>query len=147
VKLDATQQARIDALLYDCEDAHSFARGVSELSSSIELHELAFRYNWDDGLEGLRAIVSHPKCDLGTALMIYWHGEPEEFGEMQQRDQVPVYYRHHVELLVWLARRLVSGDFAENRIRFDPSAELNVVQRRKLARNPTIPDVLKSANC
>lgn len=42
-----------------------------------QMHEYADSFNWDDTLGPLRRIIRHPKCDLGTALLIFWRAEPQ----------------------------------------------------------------------
>ncbi|WP_366820517.1 DUF4274 domain-containing protein [Ottowia sp.] len=37
-----------------------------------ELDHFSHRYNADDGFGPLRAVLRHPECDAGTALLIYW---------------------------------------------------------------------------
>lgn len=32
-------------------------------AKALRLHKKALHYNWDDGLDGLRAIVDDPACD------------------------------------------------------------------------------------
>jgi len=39
---------------------------------SARLHEWVARYNWDDGLAPIWAIVESPRTEAATALMIYW---------------------------------------------------------------------------
>jgi len=34
------------------------------------------KYNWDDGEEEMEYIVSDPRCELATALLIYWSSQP-----------------------------------------------------------------------
>ena len=45
---------------------------VKKLSKSIDLFALMEQYNWDDGFEIPYTVVSHEKCDLGLALMLFW---------------------------------------------------------------------------
>ncbi|MGX2954874.1 DUF4274 domain-containing protein [Shewanella sp. JL219SE-S6] len=40
-----------------------------------ELHYVAANLNWDNGLESPAAILNHPLCDAGTALLLYWYGQ------------------------------------------------------------------------
>lgn len=43
------------------------------------LHRLALGWNWDRSTRPLRYIVDRPDCDKGTALTIFFMGEPERF--------------------------------------------------------------------
>jgi hypothetical protein len=44
-----------------------------------ELHRVALNWNWDVSTRPLRYIVDRPDCDKGTALTIFFSGEPERF--------------------------------------------------------------------
>src|SRR6185437_93550 len=41
-------------------------------ATAAELHDFAEHFNYDDDLDMLGWVVSHPACDLGTALLAYW---------------------------------------------------------------------------
>ena len=47
--------------------------------SSAEQYYLASIYNWDDGTTVLDWIIDSPKCDRGTAIMIFWMAEPDYY--------------------------------------------------------------------
>lgn len=44
-----------------------------------ELHRVALDWNWDKSTRPLRYIVDRPDCDKGTALTIFFSGEPEQY--------------------------------------------------------------------
>lgn len=50
---------------------------VFDALSSEELHYLASIHNWDDDPTVLYWIIKSPKCDMGTAIMIFWLAEPD----------------------------------------------------------------------
>ncbi|MFK8163730.1 MAG: DUF4274 domain-containing protein [Lewinella sp.] len=52
-------------------------RAIFDKLTSEELHYLASIHNWDDDPTILRWIVESSKCDLGTAIMIFWLAEPD----------------------------------------------------------------------
>lgn len=147
ITLTDEQRARIDYLLYECEDDVSFVDTLSQFDSSAELHAFAKQFNWDGGCAELEAVLNHPLCDRGTALMVYWLGEPLYFADFSTADDVPdvnrggYHFVKHVESLLMVDR------FQYNSIRFDPMADLNVVQRRRIENHSRIPTALKSANC
>jgi hypothetical protein len=43
------------------------------------LFKKAYFYNWDKGLGGLKKLLADQKCDLATAKMIFWHGQPNYY--------------------------------------------------------------------
>ena len=141
------QLARIEFLLYECEDDATFAETLLHIDSSAELHALAQQINWDCGFDALEAVLEHPLCDRGTALMIYWLGAPTYFADFASDEDVPDVNRSLKEFLNRVQNQLMSEQFKSNTICFDPMVEMNVVQRRKIENTGTIPAVLKKPNC
>lgn len=43
------------------------------------LHAFALEYNWDNGFEIPKAILSNPNCSLGTALVLFYQGDGYRF--------------------------------------------------------------------
>ena len=127
------QLARIDFLLYGCEDDPTFAQTLRRIDSSAELHALTQQINWDDGFVRLNEILDHPLCDRGTALMIYWLGDPT-YLDATASDQVVS--KGNQQIHVFLKRvetQLMSYYFKHNTIAYDPMVDLNAVQRRMIA--------------
>src|SRR5437016_3485097 len=54
-----------------------------------ELHLFAAIFNCDCGVEELRRVIRHPRCDLGTALMIFWRLGPGWYFQHAAPEQVP----------------------------------------------------------
>lgn len=52
---------------------------VKTIEEPIELHYLAQNHNYDDGIELLQVISSHPKCDVSTAKMIFFRSDVDGF--------------------------------------------------------------------
>jgi Leucine-rich repeat (LRR) protein len=89
--------------------------------ADMDLYELdlvAGSHNWDDGVEELLAIARHPRCDLGTALAIYWNGEPEGLSHLTTADEIDDHERGVVELLRTIEQRVAADDFATKVVRF-----------------------------
>ena len=147
MSLSDEQLARIDFLLYDCEDDATFGETLQRIESSAELHAFAQQINWDGGFDELDAVLGHPQCDRGTALMIYWLGEPAYFAEFTSVDDVPDVNQPLKHFLNRVETRLLTDQFKSDKIRFDPMADLNVIQRRKIENIASIPAVLKQPNC
>ena len=147
MSLTDEQLARIDFLLYECDDDQTFAQTLLRIESSAELHALAQQINWDGGFDELHAVLKHPLCDRGTALMIYWLGEPKYFAEFTSDDDVPDVNRPLKEFLDYVEDQLMTEQFKSNTICFDPMADSNVVQRRKIENIASIPSALKRPNC
>jgi len=67
VRLDDAQSDRVRAF---CEQGAD----VATLQTPAELFYAANRWNWDDGLDGPRALLSHPDFPRAAALLLYWNG-------------------------------------------------------------------------
>lgn len=85
------------------------------------LHAFANRYNWDDGVYALDAVVRHPKCALGTALLVYWLAKPHWFAQWRSANASddPETFR----LLAYVEARIARGDYAHAGVAFDPRKE------------------------
>src|SRR5688500_16430561 len=66
---------------------------VTSLQSSLELHMFAANWNWDNAtLDPLFHVIRDPRCDKGTALRLYWAGDPISLYEMfANREEVQDY--------------------------------------------------------
>jgi hypothetical protein len=52
-----------------------------KITSSEELHYIADRHNWDNGITVLKWIVVNELCSEATALMIFWRAQPFDYVE------------------------------------------------------------------
>jgi len=46
-----------------------------------QLHKYVADYNWDGGFGPMRRVIRHSKCDLGTAMMVFWRCDPRYYYE------------------------------------------------------------------
>lgn len=65
---------------YNCSDL------LKEQSDAYTLDGFIEDYNWDDGLEVPYFILNHPKCELGTALKIFYLGAGDEMLKEDYQD-------------------------------------------------------------
>lgn len=97
------------------------------LDSTVELHQFAWSYNWDDGPEIPLWIIRHPHCDRATALLIYWRASPHWYAQYASREDVDdPDYGPHWDLLTYdlireIEERYVSGSYTSQTIHFDPT--------------------------
>ena len=131
-ELSAEQRMRVEYLATDewvvdtgsaDDDARSwnnFDRTLAQMSS-VELHHFACNFNWDCGVKELHRVIEHPECDAGTALTIYWLGQPLEYYEME----APTEAFPGADEIVGLFRKIedmIGGErFKESQISCDPS--------------------------
>ncbi|UAB73211.1 DUF4274 domain-containing protein [Vibrio sp. SCSIO 43132] len=93
---------------------------VEGLASKEEIHYAAANYNWDDGnFDVLNAFLDHPKCDAGTANMLYWKGSGFHAAKFSSSSQEKHFYEK-------LLSKFKERGFATYQIAFDPYDELFV---------------------
>lgn len=98
----------------------------SALQSAAELHQFVHHYNWDDGVVVLEGVVDHPKCDLGTALLLYWSTEPayahERYASLDEATAAKDINLPAMRLAERVAQKVAAGGFAQGTVRFVPPA-------------------------
>ena len=101
----------------------SVLRAHLEQASSDEWHLVAWGWNWDNSLEPLQWIVTHPMCDRATALLMYWYGGAGYHVQYATRDDVPT---HNLDMYDWLReieQRYVDGFYVRQELAFDPARD------------------------
>jgi hypothetical protein len=88
-----------------------------------EIHYALSNYNFDAGISFPRAIVSHPDCDKGTALMLFWRLSPDNYTQFDREDpeSAPLFWREKFILLINLMNNYESGFYRNESICFNPS--------------------------
>ena len=88
--------------------------------SAAEQYYLASIYNWDDGAIVLDWIIDSPKCDKGTAIMIFWMAEPDYYFDYTA-DTVADWAEEVWYLLQKIITKMKAGQFKTSRFPFIPS--------------------------
>lgn len=137
-ELTSEQYDRVMRVLYENQP-------VETLQSPEELHQFAWSYNWDDGLEALRRLVNHPLCDKGTALLIYWRAGPGFLYQYVTVDEIPDDYlfKDEYEFVSALEQKYLLNGFASAAIAFDPKKDEGTnwtKEYQETSRNRPIPD-------
>jgi hypothetical protein len=100
-----------------------------------ELHHFAMHFNWDCGIDELRHVLDHQKCDRGTALMIFWAGGPGYYYQYGSRDDVPEHERDAYDFLKEIEAKYMANGFARQTIRIDPrSIRIDPANMKRLDR-------------
>lgn len=70
----------IDDNFYEAqEDKELDKQKFNLLTQPEELHYLADKHNWDDGVKILQWIAESKNCSQATALQIFWLAQPQDF--------------------------------------------------------------------
>lgn len=110
--------------------------------SSTDQYYLAQNYNWDDGDEVLSWIIEDPKCDKGTAALIFWTAEPD-FYLQRTEENIRDYQKSTFLLLKRIVEKFHNKEFKKARLKFDPTAMVKEMDWHKVSSEWVIPDELK----
>jgi hypothetical protein len=98
-----------------------YPRILAEVESPEELHYYAINYNWDDGLDLLRPVIDHPLCDQGTALFLFWLGQPDWFYDREADGRIGSGDSDNLRFLKDVQAKYLESGFPSHRIRVDPT--------------------------
>ena len=84
-----------------------------------ELFLFVEMYNWDKGLDLLKAIAVNPACDVSTALAMFWASSPIELQRFANRDEAGGYTREW-DFTMGVLDRLNDGVYQPAASPFDP---------------------------
>ena len=126
-----TRRNEIWALCEDCCAAESRGKRVQSrmrrqleeffaTATPEELHVFVSSWNWDAGLDAIRKVIEHSRCDAGTALKAFWLASPEYFLEYASREEVPEYHLELFDLVNDIQRRFLAGEFKTAELRYRP---------------------------
>ena len=82
-------------------------------------HFCLSHYNWDGGMEFPKAVIAHPDCDKGTALLTFWFMMPSFYLKYSEEE----FDKYELEDFIFLkkiAEKFVNGEFKTEKIKFDP---------------------------
>lgn len=85
------------------------------------LHRFANRHNWDEGIYAVDAVVRHPQCALGTALLVYWLTKP--YWHTQWRTAAAAKDPETFAMLAHIEAQIARNGYAHAGIAFDPRKE------------------------
>lgn len=137
------QKKIIDAFFeFSFEGKEPKSEDFKLLNTSSSMHFLADIYNWDDGEEVLDWIISNPKCDKGTALLIFWRAEPDDYtcfsNEKEADDEKGIFL-----MLKKIIDNFETGFYKRERICFDPEEEGYDLDYKDEDAKWAIPDFMK----
>lgn len=98
---------------------------LRDCTNPLELHLFSLKWNYDRGPDPIKKIVSHPHCDAGTALRIYWINDPYYYSEYGTVSECEGAEKDWLSISRKIERRFKKGDFATAKIPFDPEPWLS----------------------
>jgi hypothetical protein len=89
--------------------------------TAMQLHRYAAYYNWDGGNGPMVRVIRHPKCDLGTALLVFWLSDPCYYFEaLSKGDKDALRFAEGKQLIREIIAKVRRGHFKTARISFNP---------------------------
>ncbi|MBE5840486.1 MAG: DUF4274 domain-containing protein [Butyrivibrio sp.] len=126
MSINAEEIKEVRRAVYEL-DKEAVIKYVSELDNPEMLHVYASNYNWGDGFDIPKAIIDNPKCDLSTALMMFFGADGYTY--LSGRDENANMSKWN-EFVTELYYDIVNGKFLSNGIAF--AVPLTKVQKYKL---------------
>ena len=132
--MDKSKIEYIYNLLYS-EDKESVINQINGISDSKLLHIIAGNYNWDNGFEIPYSIINNEKCDLGTALMMFYDAD----GYRMLEDGNVVNNSNLVQWVKFISEMregILKNKFQSNRIKFiPPLSKVQICKLKKYNQN------------
>ena len=101
-----------EARVTDTEDAYLIE--WLEEQSPDDWHSITSNWNYDSNNAALKWIVSHPKCDVGTAIQLFMIGKDSWDG--YKKEDVQTYYHDAFDTYEIARERLINGDFTNREL-------------------------------
>lgn len=95
---------------------------IFQTLTSAEQYYLASIYNWDDGIAVLDWIIDSPKCNKGTAIMIFWMSEPDYYFDYT-KDSIDDWAEDVWRLLQKIIAKFNKNEFKKSIFGFNPRKE------------------------
>lgn len=124
MKISKEQQEFIDAHFNEADSPTQ--KEFEQLTTSEELHSVAYNHNWDSGVEVLQWIAESKLCSEATALMIFWGAQPEEYTEFNWNSKkLPQYTKIEVfDLIRTIMENFKKGFYKKTNISYNPQNDM-----------------------
>jgi Domain of unknown function (DUF4274) len=97
---------------------------VNKLRSAKGLHNFANRFDWDEDMEYMFAVIRHEKCEVATAKMVYWSIGPTYFQQYASAEEVEDINRDAFILMTEIEQRMSEGKYTMGKLTYDPTNDL-----------------------
>jgi len=94
-----------------------------ESADRDEWHRVMLDFNWGEPLNLLHWIATHPDCDLGTALTMFWLGQPAAWlaeADDFAAEEPDEFSWLNAKICADIAHRVAAGSYARAEIAFTP---------------------------
>lgn len=137
--MDNRQIDQIADILYSENNAKVVA-SLKQFQTEDELFVLLDNFNWDNGFEVTKAVLSHSKCSLSVALLAFYRADGIRYlleGEAAFENSLSEEWEGFLKDVY---TRIIRGQFPSGTISFQP--EITKIQKFKLKKlRPEIDEV------
>lgn len=97
-----------------------------ENAEPSQWHSLAQDWEWENGIKGLQWIISNPKCDKATALLIYWAADPNFYYQFNgiENLQPSNNNRQIFDFLLDIEAKYTTNYYTINNWNYDPTNDV-----------------------
>ena len=112
--MDNSKKEYIYKLLYS-ENTKETIDEIKGITDSELLHIIAGNYSWDNGFEIPYSIINNKKCDLGTALMIFYDADGYRVLENREELKNPN-LKEWANFILQIEDKILNNQFKVNNI-------------------------------
>lgn len=98
----------------------NFKSAFNALESGASIHDFAYGYNFDNGVEELLLVLNHPKIDKATVLAMFWMLGPGYFQQYETADEIPEFEVNHFNSVLKVHAFLQTVKKRDQTLSFDP---------------------------
>jgi hypothetical protein len=91
---------------------------VERIDDSDLLHLIMYNYNWDNGLRIPELVLDNKKCEMSTALLIFYSAGGEDL--LVNKNLIAVDENDRLRFVSRLYDRIIENDFLQGDIFFEP---------------------------
>lgn len=127
--MDKNKILDIKALLYN-SDNDEIKRIIRRTVDSEVLYIYAYNYNWDNGFDIPQTVLDNIKCDLSTALLIFYRADGISYlAEKSDNANLPLWY----SFIKKLYDSILSGKYKRGKIEFQvPLSKVQLYRLKKV---------------
>ncbi|MGE0321137.1 MAG: DUF4274 domain-containing protein [Polyangiaceae bacterium] len=118
--------------------------GIRGLNRYTLHHSVEF-IEWDGGSEDLLRVIQDPKCDLGTALLVYWRGGAGYWAQFASREEISRFQHAGWDLAHEIEQRVARGAYKTAVIPYEPRCDAGIDRTTLYADQPQqrrLPEVM-----
>lgn len=107
---------------------------VDRIDDPELLHVIMFNYNWDDGFELPKLVLKNEKCQLSTALLIFYLAGGDEF--LLEKQEISNSKSERIRFISQLYNNIISNIYQKGKIYFEPPlTKVEVYKLKKMLTN------------